>query len=105
MSDLLNRFVRKFKVLMYRLRKESIVISNNTTNKIFLERKDGDFTAKKAVRIDPGTTMTLVVSFCKGNIPILRDVRKEISEITTPVFQVCVDPGSEPGTYDCKKFG
>ncbi len=105
MSDLLNRFVRKFKILVYRLKKESIVISNNTNTKIFLERKDGDFSAKKAVKILPGTTMTVVVSFCKGNTPLLRDIKEVIFEITTPVFQVCVDSGNEPGTYDCKKFG
>lgn len=104
MSDLLNRFVRKLKVLVYRLRKESIVISNNTKNKIFLERRRGDFLAKKALRINPGMTITAVVSFYRGNIPVIRDIKKEIFEITTPVFQVCVDPGNGSKPYDCKKF-
>jgi hypothetical protein len=104
MSDLLNRFIRKLRILVYRLRKESIVISNNTNTKIFIERKDGDFSAKKAVKIPPGTTMTVVVSFYRGNVLFIRDVKRRLLEISAPVFQVEVVHGKEPGTYEFRDF-
>jgi len=99
-----KRIFRRLGVFWYSLRKKSVVISNNTNTKLFLERKDGDFSAKKAVKIPPGTTMTVVVSFCKGNIPILRDVKRQLLEISSPVFQIEVVNGKESGTYEFREF-
>lgn len=105
MSNLLNRFFRKFAFFVYHhFKKETIVISNNTSKKLFLERNHGDFNRKKAIIIPPRTTMTLVVSFSKGNILILRDINKQIHRILKPIFQVEVVHGDEPGTYIVNKF-
>lgn len=99
-----KRIFRRLGVFWYSLRKKSVVISNNTNKKIFLERKPGDFERKRAIKIYPGTTVSFVVSFCRGNLPTIRDTREEIFEISSPVLQVCVNLGKKPGTYDCMFF-
>jgi hypothetical protein len=104
MTGHLKKFVRKLRVLMYRFKKETIVVTNNTNTKLFLERRDGDFLKKKAVKIPPGETMTLVVSFCRGNILFLRNVERRLLEISEPVFQVEVVSGEKPGTYRFNSF-
>ncbi len=101
---LCDNLSRKFRILIYRFKKESVVISNNTNTKLFLERRDGDFFTKKAVKIHPRTTMTIVVSFCKGNVLFLRDVEGQLLKISRPVFQVVVISGETPGTYEFKEF-
>ncbi len=99
-----NNISRKNRLKRYRTRRKTIVVSNRTNSKFFLERKDGDFSAKKAVKIHPGKTMTVVVSFYKGNVIFLRDIKERLLEISKPVFQIEIVPGEKPGSYVFNDF-
>lgn len=86
-----TRVFRRISIYVWKRKKGVVVVKNNSDKKLFLLRKEHDFTKKKAVKIQPGQQFNIIIKKPYNEKVCIHDGKKIIYIICEPLFELVID--------------